>query len=335
MSGGSAVLVFLRSLALSAVSSVVLAIAIDRVGHRLHLADGLLGAITALGADAPEIATAVTALVKGRRDIGVGVVLGSNVFNIAVLLGFSAVVAGRVVIRPRALILNGSVGVVAAVVAGAVALQMLTPGLSVVLLVALVAPYLIVLGWGTRRIERFVRPRAMRRFLSRAVAEEERESRQPEMPPQAGRFEALAIVPSLAAIVLASVGLVDAARTLGGRWQIPDVVLGAVVLAALTGVPNLLAAVRLARRRRGSAVLTETLNSNSIIVLAGLCLPALIVGPSGVGSTVGLEAAWLIGLTIAAVALTVGRCLGSLGGDCAAGALRGVRRTDRDLARTA
>ena len=308
MSNSSAVLVFVGSLALSAISGLVLAIAIDQVGHRMHLADGLLGAITALGADAPEIATAVTALVKGRHDIDVDVVLGSNIFNITVLLGFSAVVAGRVPIRPRALILNGSVGLVAATVAGALALQALTPTLSVGLLVLVVVPYLVVLGLGATRIERIVHPPAIRRFLSGALAEEERETRQPKRPPEAGRFEALAIVPSLTAIVLASVGLVDTARTLGGRWQIPDIVIGAVVLAALTGIPNLLAAVRLARRRRGSAVLTETLNSNTINVLAGLCLPALLVGLGAVGSNVVLDAAWLVGLTVAGVALT------SLGG---------------------
>ena len=36
--------------------------------------------VTALGADAPEIASAVAAVVAGHQDTGVGVVVGSNVF---------------------------------------------------------------------------------------------------------------------------------------------------------------------------------------------------------------------------------------------------------------
>jgi cation:H+ antiporter len=55
----------------------------------------LLGIVTALGADSPEIASAITALAAGHSDLGVGVVIGSNIFNLAALLGLSALVAVR------------------------------------------------------------------------------------------------------------------------------------------------------------------------------------------------------------------------------------------------
>ncbi len=62
MSTGVALLVFLGSLALSVVSSVVLANLLDKVGNRFQLAEGLVGIVTALAADSPEIAAAVTRL---------------------------------------------------------------------------------------------------------------------------------------------------------------------------------------------------------------------------------------------------------------------------------
>src|SRR2546423_8147143 len=91
-----AVLLFAGSFALTVASSIVLARELDRLGERLGFSEALLGIVTALGADAPEIATAVAAAVAGHEDTGVGAVVGSNVFNPPGLLGFSALIPGPV-----------------------------------------------------------------------------------------------------------------------------------------------------------------------------------------------------------------------------------------------
>jgi cation:H+ antiporter len=84
----------------------VLAEVVDRLGARFGLSVGLLGIVTALAADSPAITVAITALQKGQGGVEIGVVFGSNLFNIAALLGLSAVVAGKVRIRRQALILE-------------------------------------------------------------------------------------------------------------------------------------------------------------------------------------------------------------------------------------
>ena len=73
---------------------------IDRVSALLRLSGGLIGLLTAVGADAPEISSALVALFTGARDVGMGVILGSNIFNLAALLGVSAVLAVRVAVAP-------------------------------------------------------------------------------------------------------------------------------------------------------------------------------------------------------------------------------------------
>jgi cation:H+ antiporter len=50
--------------------------------------------IVAAGTSLPEVATSVMAAVRGERDIAVGNVVGSNIFNIVGILGVSGVVAG-------------------------------------------------------------------------------------------------------------------------------------------------------------------------------------------------------------------------------------------------
>jgi cation:H+ antiporter len=51
--------------------------------------------IVAAGTSLPEVATSVVATLRGERDIAVGNVIGSNIFNLLAILGVSAVIAGR------------------------------------------------------------------------------------------------------------------------------------------------------------------------------------------------------------------------------------------------
>lgn len=50
--------------------------------------------IVAAGTSMPEVATSITAAIKGERDISVGNVVGSNTFNILGCLGLSGLVSG-------------------------------------------------------------------------------------------------------------------------------------------------------------------------------------------------------------------------------------------------
>jgi len=60
--------------------------------------------IVAVGTSLPELATSVLATFKGERDIAVGNVIGSNLFNILCVAGFSgAVVPGGVPVSPAAI----------------------------------------------------------------------------------------------------------------------------------------------------------------------------------------------------------------------------------------
>jgi len=266
----------------------------------LLLAEALLGIVTALGADAPEIASAVAAVVAGHEDTGVGVVVGSNVFNLAALLGVSAVIAGPVRIHRHGLLLNGGVAVVVAIIGALVAMDLVPGVVGLVLALIVLAPYIALSALHERARLRLPAP------LREAVAEEQRDARRDEFNRPATSLDALAVVPALAAVVGGAYGMVAAAQSLGERWDVSDLVLGAIVLAALTSIPNLIAAVRLARHGRGAACVSEALNSNNANILVGLCVPALILG---FGSASGIEtfaALWMVGMTVVAVALGFG-----------------------------
>jgi cation:H+ antiporter len=303
MSIGVALLVFAASFALTVASSIVLARELDAVGERLGFSEALLGIVTALGADAPEIASAVAAIVAGHEDTGVGVVVGSNAFNIAALLGLSALIAGTVRIHPHGLALTGGVAIAVAVVGGLVAVGAL-PGLAgLIIALAALAPYVTLSALHSRARMR------LPGILREAVAEEQEDARRDAYTRPATDLDALVIVPALAAVVGGAYGMVAAAQSLADRWSVPGIVVGALVLAALTSIPNLIAAVRLARQGRGAACVSESLNSNNANILVGLCVPAAILG---LGSASGIErfaAWWMVGMTVVAVALGFGKGL--------------------------
>lgn len=304
MSTGLAIPVFCASLALTLAATVVFARELDRSSERLGVSEGLHGILTALGADAPEISTAVAALVSSHAKIGVGVVIGSNVFNLAALLGLSALVAGHVSIHRHGLLLNGGVALAVTGLAAALVLGAVGAVVATLLLAAVFAPYVYFLSVRPGRIARIVRIAPVRRFLVAAVREEVRDLRTGEMAPKATRRDLAVFTTALTAIVLGSVGMVHTAIDLGHRWGVSDVIVGTLVLAALTSLPNLLTAVRLALHGRGAAVVSESFNSNSLNVLAGIMLPSLALSLGSATGLVTFSVWWLVGMTAIAVVLT-------------------------------
>ncbi|MGE3780254.1 MAG: sodium:calcium antiporter, partial [Pirellulaceae bacterium] len=51
--------------------------------------------IVAIGTSLPEVATSILASLKGERDIAVGNVVGSNIFNILAVLGITSVISSN------------------------------------------------------------------------------------------------------------------------------------------------------------------------------------------------------------------------------------------------
>jgi cation:H+ antiporter len=64
------------------------------IARWLGLSELIIGlTIVAAGTSMPEVATSITAAVKGERDIAVGNVVGSNIFNLLAVLGLTGLVA--------------------------------------------------------------------------------------------------------------------------------------------------------------------------------------------------------------------------------------------------
>ncbi len=99
--------------------------------------------IVAIGTSLPELATSVVAARKGHPEIALGNVLGSNVFNVCMVLGTTSVI----VPLPMSWTSEGPSVVIGLVLAATLALMLRRGGVRRGAGIALLATYVAYLGW--------------------------------------------------------------------------------------------------------------------------------------------------------------------------------------------
>ena len=302
MTPSAAIPLFLVSMGVMLAASSVFARRLDHIGLRLGLPEALLGLLTALAADAPEIASAITALVQGQHAIAVGVVVGASAFNIAAMLGLSAVITAGIRARHESLELEAFVGLWMIGVAIAVAAGGLGSIAGAVLVAVVALPYVALLAAGPRLVRKLPLAAAESRFLGRSFGERHHRARPLDSRREAAQL-VLVLLAALCLIIAGSVGAVRAASDLADRWSVPQALVGVTVLAVLAALPNAWTGVRFGRQQRGSALMSEALNSNSINVVAGIAVPAALGSLTAFSHLDVFGLAWLFGMTVVAVLL--------------------------------
>lgn len=184
------------------------------------MSESLLGIIVALGSDAPEISSSLSALRSGQHDPGLGIVFSSNILNLAALLGLSAVLAGNVMVSRRTLYLDGGVGVEVMALTTLELYGILSPLVSVILIAAIMAINVTLTSASPALLQRAARIVGLGGQLGQTVTDANRDAETAETSRCSSCADILDVLPSLVCIILASVGLVRSALVLGGAWKI-------------------------------------------------------------------------------------------------------------------
>jgi cation:H+ antiporter len=313
MSAVLAVPLFLVCLAITLASARLFARRLDRLGVRFGFPEALIGLLTAVAADGPNVSSALFALAKGARDVGVGVLVGSNAFQLAAMIGVSALLAGGVRLARETLALEGLVGLLVTVLAAALLFRWLSTPECILITVVVVAPYLALVIAGAPLLDRLdARVGAAGRLhsavarLARALHEHPGPEREVETYSNPTHHLVGLIVLDVVVIIAGSAGMVQAALSLGSDWHIPSAVLGVLILAPLTSLPNAATAIRLGLAGRGAALVGETFNSNSINLGVGVIGPALFVTFAALTGVEKQQLGWLVAMTIATLAALAG-----------------------------
>lgn len=87
------ILICIIGLAMTVAGSSMAVDAACGIAEKLGMSERFIGlTIVALGTSLPELVTSVTAAKKGKADIAIGNIVGSNIFNILFVVGISALI---------------------------------------------------------------------------------------------------------------------------------------------------------------------------------------------------------------------------------------------------
>jgi cation:H+ antiporter len=280
------------------------------LARNLGLLGGIVGLLVALGADSPEISSSIAAVSNGSAAAAGGVVFGSNIFNIAILLSGAALAVGEVRVHRAAVVLDAGVAIAVTISIGLAVIGSIPVAAGWLLMLLVFVPYLVVLIVRPARMQRLGLPKPVARFLAQASRETAAESVELEeelevlVPTHGDRAwrPVLLVIPALLLIVLGAFVMVQGAVTLGDRWHIASLIVGVVALAAATSLPNAYAAVRLAIDGHGAAVVSATFNSNTLNLVAGIAVP-LMFFPDLSHAIPTSYVAWLLGMSFLALGL--------------------------------
>lgn len=218
--------------------------------------------VVAFGTSAPELAVSVQAAFKGAADVAVGNVVGSNIFNVLVVLGLSAICAPLVV---SSSVVRRDVPLM---VLTAVLFWLVCRDRQVDRWEGAVGVLLLVL-WTVWLI------RASRREL--AVAADAAPVLVEELPPRQPVWLSLVLVVSgLALLVFGSDKLVDGAVGIARLLQVSELVIGLTIVAAGTSLPELAASVMAALRGQRDMAVGNVVGSNVFNVLCVMGVSGMV-----------------------------------------------------------
>ncbi len=302
MSVASSIVIFLLAISLVIFASMSLYRGLVAIGAFFRCPERFLGLIAAFAADAAEILSAFTAFHVGRHELGFGIILGSNVFNLASMLGVSALLTGTLKFDHQKMLLHGTISFLAALICAFLILGYIQPWLSLVLLGLFLIPYFALLAPSSKIVKEMNMPPPEERFLKQALKDVGKK----EKPFQSVKkllFSIATAVGSLLGIYLGCLGVVQEGIHLGDYWNISTFIIGIVVIAILTSIPNMLTMIPFAYRKREMALISGALNSNTLNILLGICLPAVFYGIGRIDPQTFLSVYWLLGMTLMTLVL--------------------------------
>lgn len=235
-----------------------------RGASRLALAAGLsplvVGlTVVAFGTSSPELATSVTASLKGQAGLALGNVVGSNIFNVLVILGLAAIAAP---LRITAQIVRLDVPFM----------------LGVSVLVPLLAMDLrFSRGEGLLLVGLLVGYTAALVALARRTGERDEPAEEParDGSPVAS---VLLVAAGLGLLVVGSNGLVGSALVIARSLGLSELIIGLTIVAAGTSLPELATSVVATVRGQRDIAVGNVIGSNTFNLLCVLGGAVLVAG---------------------------------------------------------
>ncbi|NMP30161.1 calcium/sodium antiporter [Thalassotalea sp. M1531] len=256
--------------------------------------------IVAMGSSAPEMMVAATASFGGNPDTAVGNAIGSNITNIALVLGLTALfqplkVSSSTVKRELPLILI--ITIIAYLMLANLELSLLEGVLLMAGFFIYIASLLII---------------TLRRAKASSVDDPmiiEAEAEVPEATSNGMAF--FWLIFGIVLLPLSASYLVDSAVFIAKAFGISDLVIGLTIIAIGTSLPELAASIMSIIKKEDDLALGNIIGSNIFNILAVLSLPGLIAPGVIDANAATRDAPYMLGVTIFLFVLCFSRKTGA------------------------
>ena len=265
-----AIFLLIVGLVLLVVGAEALVRGASRLASAVGISPLVIGlTVVAFGTSTPEMATSVVAGWNGQPDIALGNVVGSDIFNVLLILGISALIV-PLVVSQQLVRLDVPVMIGVSILVLGMALDGRIGRVEGAILFAGLIAYTLFLIRLSRRESKAVKEEYAQEFggPTRATAGQH-------------AVNALFILGGLALLVLGSKWLVDGSVVIAQYFGVSELVIGLTIVAAGTSLPEVATSILASIRGERDIAVGNVVGSN-IFNLLGVLGLASAISPNGI-----------------------------------------------------
>ncbi len=234
--------------------------------------------LVSFGTSAPELVVSLDAAIKGHPDIAIGNVIGSNIANIALVLGLTAIIL-PVKVKKKAIHFDW----------------------AVMMFISLLF-YVFCLNFKLQLIEGFLFVTILAVFIYRSIRKSRKEkskSLEESIPPQHNMFFSIVLV------ILAAIGLiygagflVKGASNIALKLGVDERIISVSVIALGTSLPELATSIAAAIRKELDIFIGNIIGSNIFNILAILGITSIVKAIDINPMVLKFDIFWMLGTSL-------------------------------------
>lgn len=251
------------------------------IARRVGLSPLVIGlTVVSVGTSLPELVVCVDAALQGNGGLGIGNIVGSNISNIALILGLAALIRPMGV-KAQVVRVDGPILVGVSVLLVVLVQDDVLGRLDGVLLSGGVVGYLAYTVWAVRE-----EPGEVREEFDTGIPSQH----------SLGRDLGFLVL-GVGGLVAGADVLVDGAVNVARALKVPQIVIGLTVVAVGTSLPELATSVLASYRGKGDIAVGNAVGS-SILNILGILGITTVVQPLSTARLSAVELAVMVGVAV-------------------------------------
>ena len=232
--------------------------------------------IVAFGTSAPEAAVSITSSLSGNNALAVSNVIGSNLFNMMLIIGLCALLRELKIGR-----------------------DVLNKDLPFLVVITAILSAFIIIGWSISRIEGIILLLLIIGYVAYLVysAKNTKEAQIVEKPKMSLLRSIIYIVGGMAGIIIGADFVVDSASYIAMAFGMSETLVGLTIVAIGTSLPELVTSLTALKKDENQLIIGNVIGSNIFNILFVLGASSTI-SPIAINPNMIIDIALMLGVTI-------------------------------------